>query len=94
MARLRHRLRVHLNVASNGGVLSKNEAKKLLDRYQNAKFRRWTGSLGNTAHNVYRFYDESGQILFEAEELGNRSLVKITTDGNKATMYQLTASEK
>ena len=62
-----------------------------LSDYYEARYKRFRGETGNTAHFTWFFYDENGRELFSLTDLGNRNLVRVTV-GGKARIYQLEES--
>lgn len=60
----------------------------VLKEYKNAKFKKFSGSMGNTRRSKMKFYDKDGKLLFEITDCGNSlNVVKISMNG-KDHMYQ------
>ncbi len=64
---------------------------EMLSDYYEARYKRFRGETGNTAHFTWFFLDENGRELFSLTDLGNRNLIRVTV-GGKARIYQVEES--
>lgn len=48
--------------------------------YFNGYFKKYSGSLGNTAHRTVCLYDKNNKLLLEIEDIGNNGIVRLTGD--------------
>lgn len=67
---------------------TKENVNHVLKKYKNAKFKKYSGNMGNTRRSKMEFYDKDGKLLFEMTDCGN-SLNVVSISINKNTrMYQ------
>lgn len=47
-------------------------------QYFDGYFKRYSGSLGNTAHRKLFLYNKNDELLLEIEDIGNNDIVRLT----------------
>lgn len=81
-----------VSVQSNGE--QKTDAKEILKHYQQVSYKKYSGEIGNTRREVYRFFDKKGKLLFTLTDSGNAlNVIKVTMIG-KETTYQFSENEQ
>jgi len=55
--------------------------------YADASYRRYVGGKGSTARRSWSFLDDKENVLFTLTDMGNRSLIQISMDGEDQ-LYQ------
>lgn len=64
------------------------DRKKILSQYENATYKKYSGTWGNTKRETYHFFDKDGKELFSITDCGNAlNVVSISVHGNEIT-YQ------
>lgn len=64
------------------------DCKKILSYYEDATYKKYSGTLGNTRRETYHFIDKNGKKLFSITDCGNGlNVVSILVNGNEIT-YQ------
>lgn len=64
------------------------DCKKILNQYENATYKKYSGTWGNTKRETYHFLDKDGKELFSITDCGNAlNVVSISVNG-KETTYQ------
>lgn len=53
-------------------------SKEDISQYFDGYFKRYSGTLGNTAHRIFYLYDKNDKLLLEIEDIGNNDIVRLT----------------
>lgn len=61
------------------------QTEYVMDELKKYAFKKYKGTLGNTAHRSFLFYDDADNLLFTLVDVGNSDICQIVIDGKTNT---------